>query len=184
MNSARSSEMWSRRSVRRGLILSAGIIAVGGIIGYTAVTTLGVDVPPQFAPESPGFTNAEFTFRNILFNNLLVVGAIVGGVFMMAVPTLSVLMLNGALMGMILALEGPTTTAYLVVPHAVFELAAFTTAGAAAFQPLLGATAFLRDRREELVVSRDFRDAAKLVLLAVGLTMLGAAVEVFVTPRL
>gem|GEM_PF-6198908 len=120
------------------------------------------------------------TFSRIVERNLFVLASVFGGVVTAGFTTVLQLAWNGFRIGLLVRHYDPWILVVLVIPHATLEFAAL----------LLGATisVWLVFRTVQDAMSNEFhlvrnlRGIIPYVALSVGLVLLGAVVEVYITP--
>lgn len=174
---------------------------------YLAVSALALFLPLAFGlvavgrgfarrPDIPAermIPGSTLTASEIFLNNArIVLVVLVGGVLTLSLGAFLVHLLVGVQLGrgigFLVSAYGPTTATVAVVPHGVFEVAAYVVAGGVALR--VAALVFVcRERAERTrpFARLVFGEAATLVCLA-GLALVllatAAVIETTVTPEL
>ena len=173
----------------RELLAAVGIFAFGIIVGVGVVAAdvdllglLGIDDLAELFPE-------ELSALDIFVNNLQAAGLMIIGGLTLGLLTAYALFANGVLIGFVVTPAVAETellgTLLLLVPHGVFELPAIFIAAAIGFRIALLLTDRLRGRRERFRPDRpEQRRLGVLAGVAVGLLVVAAVIEVYVTPTL
>jgi len=122
----------------------------------------------------------------VALNNLFVLAMLYLYGFGFGAPTAKLLFLNGFSIGMIAA-QYPLGKAIIgLLPHGALEVPALILAATCGFK--IGATEILVVKRRSKQAFKELLEAVKstwrLMLLAVALTLTGAFIEVYVTPRI
>jgi len=162
--------------VRCGLAMSIVLIVsfIGGVVYPSSVS------PIDYVRDIMLRANRGETFRRIVKQNLLVLAFVFGGVVTAGFTTVLQLAWNGFRIGLLVRHYDPWILAVLVIPHATLEFAAL----------LLGATISIwlvfktvQDAiSDEFHLVRNLRRIIPGVAFSVGLILLGAIVEVYITP--
>jgi len=183
---------------RRAVLLAAGFMLLGVIIGYVAVTwdpnladalvpqQLREEVAKPLTGELASMGTSPLLSTQIMLNNIRVGVLAFGLGLTFGVGTAYVLAYNGVMLG---ALAAVYHRAHLdiafwatILPHGVIELTAIALSGAAGFTMAL---ALIRPgtlpRRQSLF--RSGPDALGLALGTIPMYMVAGLIEGFVTPR-
>ncbi len=138
--------------------------------------------------------NSEFLELNVvpysldieylLTNNIKSIVLNIGGVFIIGLPSISNLSLNGLIFGLIVETSQMNYKQIILftLPHGIFELPALWLAGAAG---LKGPQVFLRYLRGgEFVTREDVKEYLTLSALSVVLIVIAAWIEANITPKI
>lgn len=169
-----------RALVRCGLAMSIVLI-----ISFIAGAVYPSSVPPSdssdiYARDIMLGANRGETFSRIVEQNLFVLASVFGGVVTAGFTTVLQLAWNGFRIGLLVRHYDPWILAVLVIPHATLEFAAL----------LLGATTsiwlvlrtIMDAIKNEFYLVRNLRRIIPYVAFCAGLILLGAIVEVYITP--
>ncbi|MFB6175916.1 MAG: stage II sporulation protein M [Halobaculum sp.] len=167
------------------LAAAAALFVLGTVVGVLLTAFLpsvsgrvetGVTVLPS---------NGMPTVSTILRHNAVTAVLLAGGVVTLGTTTVLNLLVNGVVQGLLLArgltVTDPVTVGLLFVPHAVFELPALLLAAAAGFRGPREFARYLRGSKQYLFTRQDLRDVLVLGALALGLLVVAACVERYVT---
>lgn len=173
-------------STHRRALAAAVVLLLGGLVlGYAihnpaeATTADGTGLYPFEDPSA----------LDIAVNNLAVAVVLAGGALTVGALTVSGLVYNGFVLGTvvrsILASGGsPGTVAVLILTHGVFELTGLVLAAAIGLSGAGNLLAYLFDRRATVATRSEVVRAARLLLVATVLVLVGAVIEIHVTPAL
>lgn len=178
-----------RRWFRLHLALAVALFVLGMVPGLLLGAALPVAGGPGAGavPASPVLP-AEFTVEAIFLNNVLAVVVNAAGVVTLGVLSALSLLVNGFIVGLVLALAGEAIgwglAVALVVPHGVLELPAFFATSAVAFR--------INHRVVRWLLGRDGKPLTRVELFEVGvlaatvvlLLAVAAWIEVHVTADL
>lgn len=127
---------------------------------------------------------SHINIYTILTNNLKVILLLILGTFLLSIPSIATLLLNGAVFGKFEAFSLVTNFTinphFLIWPHGIFECIAILFAGAVGISLPYQIIKYLR-YGEDILNRSDCEDLLLLVLLSVMLTIVAALVEVYVT---
>lgn len=163
-------------------VLALSVLLVGVAAGWLAVSGLGVRLsPPADTADVFGPTPID-SLVQIAANNWLVAAFQTFAGVAFAVPTVTNLLFNGLVIGVVGGVFDPVAFLALVLPHGIIEIPAIAVAGGMGFH--LGRVAWnsLRGRLTADEVAAEFRRAYYVLLGLAPLFVLAAFIEVFVTP--
>lgn len=153
------------------------------LAGVDLLEQLGISSPEELLPE-----DVELTTWFVFQNNARVLLLLVAGALTLGVLTALVLVFNGVLIGWVVAVAageaGVGLTLALLLPHGVIELPAFWIAAGVAFRLLARPVNYLRGTYEHVYTRAEAGRAALLVVVAIGMMLVAAAIEVHVTPAI
>jgi len=182
------------RSVRRSLdefdrlqtflLAAVGWFTVGFIAGFLIVPDIAADTTSTIGTntEQPALT--FIAGRNLQVALLLLAGGLTFGG-----TTLVTLGWNGFSFGMAAATAAQLgvpieVLAMLVVPHAILEIPAFWIAGTVGWYVPYQFVQYLRERKERPLTRGEIHGLVAMTGVSVGLIVLAAGIEVWVTPAL
>lgn len=193
--SRRRTRRWLRRGIVRGRLISDLYRLRTAIAAATLVMGSGIAI--GYVLHEPGATTAggtPYAFEDpsavdIAVNNLLVLVALVGGALTLGGLTISGLLYNGFVLGTVassLDASGRSVldVAVLIVPHATFELAGLLLGAVVGLAGGANVVRYLLGARRTVVTGAELRRGARLLGVATLLVVLGAVIEIHVTPRL
>lgn len=164
-------------------LLVSGVALGLGILTGISIVSPGTEGVPE--AEYPHLT--EFTLTSILFNNtVIVIVLVVSGVAFLGFATIGLLYINGFIIGV--SILGSTeettllTSVMWIAPHGMFEIAGFIIASAVGLKFSLNIVRYLIEDRTVIIKYSDIRDAGILTGTALVLILIGAVIEVIVTP--
>lgn len=167
-----------------GLFVAATVLGVAlGAAGVDLLELVGVDDLEDLLGD-----DVEFTVAFIVQNNTQAYLVMVAGAITVGSLTALVLVVNGVLVGWVVAdaaaAEGIGLTLALILPHGILELPALFVGAGIGFRLVHVGLAYLRGTRGRLLRRDEL--ARTLLLLAVGWVVLAVAavVEVHVTPAI
>lgn len=187
-----NSQISSRMSYRRWIIVAAGLFAVGMVVGFimpgnsdgllsqeiAALKELGTLLGPF------KITTAIFIF---LKNVLAIMMSFIFSPLLCLLPVIA-LVVNGALISIVseIVIQQESVGFLLagILPHGIFELPALIIGEAASlsFGTMLILAVFKKDMRER--IPANFAQNIKLLILAFLLLVPAAIIETYVTPLL
>lgn len=172
---------------RRALAASTALFLIGCAVGsyVTGDLIAGATSSPLLDQQyDPGI---DFTFVSIYLNNLFVVLTVGLGGFLIGLPTVGMLLLNGMLVGISLRVAlieyADPVVALTLFAHGLVEVPALLLAGAAALRVPVAFTRYLSGR-SELLTENELRDFGIVMAVAIVCVTVAAAFEVYVTPVL
>ncbi|WP_276271357.1 stage II sporulation protein M [Haloarcula litorea] len=178
---------------RRWLALYVPVAALVFGASTLAGFLLGSAIPIESLPTpEAGGSNPFFPDRlttvSIAVNNLRAMLVMLLGAVSIGIVTVFGLVLNGLLIGVVVALAvqelSPVVVLALLVPHGVIEIPALLVVAAVGLRFARLTVRYLRGLEEELVTRRDLREAGWLVAVAAVLILVAAYVEATVTLEL
>lgn len=186
------------RGAWRPLLLSAGLMTLGGLVGFFAIlfdpNLAEALVPAEMRVHEPGVQEGDIIpveFRSffgsyILVNNVWVALQALGYGITLGIGTAVVLFYNGVIIGALAAHYFRAGLSFsfwaLILPHGVLELMAIFLAGAAGFclgWPLVAPGRLSR----RAAFTAGARRAAILLLGSLPFFLVAAAIEGFITPE-
>ncbi|MEF8830539.1 MAG: stage II sporulation protein M [Halobacteriales archaeon] len=175
-----------RRWFRLHLALAVALF----VLGLAPGLLLGAALPPADGagvgtlPASPVLPG-EFTTEAIFLNNILAMTVNAAGVVTLGVLSALSLLVNGFIVGLVLALAGETigwgVAVALVAPHGVLELPAFFATSAVAFRINHRAVRWLLGRDGEPLTRVELFEVGVIAATVVLLLVVAAWIEVHVT---
>jgi uncharacterized membrane protein SpoIIM required for sporulation len=165
-------------------LASLGCVAVGGIVGWRATSSLGLSIPIGGDVGSVFGSFPLGTFFNLAVNNWLVAVDLAYSGLAVGIPAIVGLAFNGLVVGALGGVFDPVAFVALVAPHGIVEIPAIVVGGALGLW--LGGVALgvLRGRRNGDDVAAAIRRAYRVLLGLVPLFVLAAFVEAFLTPAI
>jgi len=170
----------------RYVVLSGAVFALGIVAGALLVDVIGLRA--LFGGRDLGGAFPEPTVGLLVVNNGIVILILVLSSLTLGLLTVGVLVYNGVIVGYVATLvarEGGLDVVVIgLAPHGVIEIPAFFFASAVAFRfthQVLGAAL---GRREDVMTSRELREAVVMVVLALALIPVAAYVEAEITTAL
>ena len=165
----------------------AGVLFAVGIVAGALLVDV-VDLALLFGGQDLGSAFPEPTVGLLVVNNTIVIVLLVVSSLSLGLVTVAILVYNGVIVGYVATLvarEGGLDVVVLgLAPHGILEIPAFLFASAVAFRfthQVLGAAL---GRREDVMTSREFREAVVMVGLALALIPVAAYVEAEITTAL
>jgi len=163
-----------------------GVSMVGG---YLDVDTGSVE--SQWGTgESPitGPGDLQISSLDLFQNNILVGTVALLGTFLLSLPSIGILVMNGFFIGANIGIASANGNlhilAILVLPHGVLEIPAIWFAVAASLRVTVSLLQHLRGRTESVLTEETVENILSLVVLTVTMLAVAAIIEVQVTTRL
>lgn len=169
---------------RAGIVASAVVMLVGFGIGFLT------HEPATATSAGPGpFSFDDPTWLTLAANNLIVATTLVAGGMTLGAVSLSVLLYNGFLVGIVvktLLSQGVPAhrIAAAVAPHGLLEIPALLLAGGVGLYYAGTLWQYILERRDTPVTKAEIVDGLWLFAIAAGGIVVAAVIEVHVTPRL
>lgn len=172
--------------VRRPLGVAILLLLTGLGVGYV------LHDPSAGSSVADGGSLYDFedpTVLDIAANNLAVMVLLVGGCLTLGALTVSGLVYNGFVLGTVvksLVASGEPLWAVLalILPHAIAELTGLLVAAAVSLGIVRDLLLYLVAARDDAVTVSELWSAGRLALAATVLVLVGALIEVHVTPAL
>lgn len=178
------------RLFRRWLLyyvpVAALILSLSVLVGYA----LGSQIPAEWL-QNPGTTGenpfmpAELTTISLTVNNLGALLVMALGAVSLGTMTVLSLVLNGLLIGVVVAVAlnqvSPVVVAALIVPHGIIEIPALLIVAAVGLRFGWQTIQYIRGRTGELVTGQDIREAGWLLATAAVLIVIAAYIEANLT---
>ncbi len=134
------------------------------------------------------YSVANLTFASILKTNLVVIAQLLVGSFLFGLTTFLSVGVNGYHLGSYTAtaILNRSFDKFLVltIPHAIFEIPAIITAGAAGFKIPCEIIRYLLGKKERILTKEDIKEYLTLALISIILIVIAAWVEANVTLRI
>jgi len=170
----------------RYVLLSAVLFGLGIVIGALIVDV--VSLSALFGGRTIGEAFPEPSIGLLVVNNTVVLLLLVASSLTLGLGTAVILVYNGVIVGFVATLvarEGGLEIVVIgLVPHGIVEIPAFFLASAVAFRfshQVIGAAI---GGREDVMTSRELREAIVVVALALVLIPIAAYIEAEVTTAL
>lgn len=170
----------------RYVLLSGALFTLGIVVGALVVDV--VSLSALFGGRTLGETFPKPTVELLVVNNTVVLLLLVASGLTLGLGTVAILVYNGVIVGFVATLVARRSGLEIIVvglvPHGILEIPAFLFASAVAFRfshQVLGAAL---GRREDVMTSRELREAAVVVGLALVLVPIAAYVEAEITTTL
>ena len=165
-------------------VASLACVAVGGVAGWTATSSIGLNLPVGSEIGTVFGTFPVGTFLNLAANNWLVAVDLAYSGLAAGVPAVVSLGFNGLVIGAVGGAFDPIAFLALVAPHGVVEVPALVIGGAAGLH--LGGVGIgaLRGRHDDGDVAAAIRRIYRVLLGLVPLFVFAAFVEAFLTPAI
>ena len=157
---------------------------------YFASAIIGAIIRLQFPTNGPNDTSLPQVpgAADIFLTNLTVLLILVAGGFLLALPTILSLILNGIAFGSVVAAileEGSVWTVALVVgPHGLFELSGIWLAAAIGMSIAGRIIGYCCGGIQQPLDPQSVRMWTRVLLIALGLIAVGGIVEAFLTPTI
>lgn len=171
--------------VKIPLLLSVLFFSIGFLYGF-AMTCCGVS-STEFSNSLNGANRerlSQIDIYTILTNNLKVILLLVLGMFLLGIPSVVTLLLNGAVFGKLEAFSLVTNFTInpqlLIWPHGIFECIAILSAGAVGISLPYQIINYLRCG-EDILNRSNCENLLLLILFSVMLAIVAALVEVYIT---
>jgi uncharacterized membrane protein SpoIIM required for sporulation len=164
------------------IVLSLGIFILGITIGWVAVSGFSVPSSPATDVRNVFGPFPVDVFVQIAANNWYVAAHEIFAGLAFAVPTITNLLLNGLLVGVLGGLSPPVMFTALVLPHGIIEIPALALAGGVGLH--LGRVVWrgLRGRITTDEVASEIGQAYEILLGLTFVFVVAAFIEVFITP--
>lgn len=165
-------------------IAGLGTFAVGFWAGWAAIAPYGIQIEPAEDVAEIFGPFPVATFVDIAANNWLVAIAGSHAGLALGIPTIAVLLFNGALGGALAGVYEPIPFLALVAPHGIIEVPAIAVAGGVGFY--LGYVAW-KGIRGHWPAERVAETLAEAYWVLLGLLLpfvVAAFIEAFLTPRI
>jgi stage II sporulation protein M len=166
--------------------VAALILSLSVLVGYA----LGSQIPADWL-QNPGTTGenpfmpAELTTISLTVNNLGALLVMALGAVSLGTMTVLSLVLNGLLIGVVVAVAlnqvSPVVVAALIVPHGIIEIPALLIVAAVGLRFGWQTIQYIRGRTGELVTGQDIREAGWLLATAAVLIVIAAYIEANLT---
>ncbi|MFD1598502.1 stage II sporulation protein M [Halobellus rarus] len=165
-------------------LASLGLVAIGGIAGWRATSSIGPPIPIGGDVGSVFGSFPLGTFFNLAVNNWLVAADLAYSGLAIGIPAAVGLAFNGLVVGAVGGVFDPVAFVALVAPHGIVEIPAIVVGGALGLW--LGGVALgvLRGRRDGDDVAAAIRRTYRVLLGLVPLFVFAAFVEAFLTPAI
>ena len=163
---------------------SLGCLAAGGVAGWTATASVGLDIPIGSEVGTVFGAIPLGTFLNLATNNWLVAVDLAYSGLAAGVPAVVSLGFNGLVIGAVGGAFDPVAFVALVAPHGVVEVPALVIGGAAGLRLGGVAVGALRGRHDDGDVAAAIRRTYRVLLGLVPLFVVAAFVEAFLTPAI
>lgn len=173
------------RWFRWHLAVALAVFLASGFAGYAVLDALPIEDLAALAPSDSPLP--EFGFRPILFNNLrvlllLFLGSVTGGLI-----ALFVLVVNGAVVGGVVAVVSQETAWSVIlaalVPHGVVELSAFFVAAAVGLRVPHRVARYLLGYEDTPLTRVEAFELAVIGVATALMIAVAAWIEVAVTPE-
>ena len=163
---------------------SLACVAAGGVAGWTATASIGLDFPIGSDIGNVFGTLPLGTFLNLATNNWTVAVDVAYSGLAVGIPAVVGLGFNGVVIGAVGGVIDPVVFLALIAPHGVVEVPALVIGGAAGLH--LGGVAIgtLRGRHDNGDVAAAIRRTYRVLLGLVPLFVVAAFVEAFLTPAI
>jgi len=191
LRSSLRARTWRRAIVqnRRLILFCALVMGVSMVGGYLDVDTGSVE--SQWGTgESPitGPGDLQISSLDLFQNNILVGTVALLGTFLLSLPSIGILVMNGFFIGANIGIASANGNlhilAILVLPHGVLEIPAIWFAVAASLRVTVSLLQHLRGRTESVLTEETVENILSLVVLTVTMLAVAAIIEVQVTTRL
>lgn len=173
---------------RKLLYAATGVFLLGVVFGLAMPLPDENTLTEHGEVLEPNVDYETISFTEILTNNLVVGGFLVGGSATAGLTTVVNLLFNGLFLAFALrsmAANGHVLgIVYAVAPHAVIEYPAYLIAGGAGFKMPYELLQYLRRRKEYIINREEFVELLYLIVLAGVLIVLGSIVESTLTTHL
>ena len=165
-------------------VASLACVAAGGVAGWTATSSIGLDFPVGSEIDTVFGTFPLGTFLNLATNNWLVAVDLAYSGLAAGVPAIVSLGFNGLVIGAVGGAFDPVAFLALVAPHGVVEVPALVIGGAAGLH--LGGVGIgtVRGRYDDRDVAGAVRRTYRVLLGLVPLFVVAAFIEAFLTPAI
>ena len=163
-------------------VASLACVVAGGVAGWTATSSIGLDLP---VGSEIGTVFGAFplgTFLNLATNNWLVAVDLAYSGLAAGVPAVVSLGFNGLVIGAVGGAVDPVAFLALVAPHGIIEVPALVIGGAAGLHLGGVGLGFLRGRHDDSDVATAIRRIYRVLLGLVLLFVVAAFIEAFLTP--
>ena len=163
-------------------ISSFAIFILGFIIGWIAVSGINTEIPPMTDVRNLFGTFPVDVFVQLAANNWYVAANEVFAGVAFAVPTVTNLLFNGLIVGVVGGMVPPIVFAALVLPHGIIEIPALALAGGVGLH--LGHVVWrgVRGRTTTDEVADEIGQAYNVLLGLALLFVIAAFIEAFITP--
>lgn len=158
---------------------------LGVLLGAALAQWVSLSDLADLAGEGGTFLPARITVSTIAVNNLLALGVTALGLVTVGLVSVLVLLLNGLVVGLVVALgAGETSLALmlvLIVPHGIVELPAFWLVAGIAFRVYHRLARYVVGRDDRFLDRQEVFEAVVLLGVAVLMILVAAVIEVHVT---
>jgi uncharacterized membrane protein SpoIIM required for sporulation len=163
-------------------VLSFGIFMFGVVIGWIAVSGLNAEISPTTDVRNLFGSFPVDVFVQLAANNWYVAANEVFAGVAFAVPTVTNLLLNGLIVGVVGGMTAPIAFAALVLPHGIIEIPALALAGGVGLH--LGRVVWrgIQGRTTTDEVADEIGRAYDVLLGLALLFVIAAFIEAFITP--
>jgi uncharacterized membrane protein SpoIIM required for sporulation len=163
-------------------LISFGIFIIGGIIGWVTVSGINAEISPTTDVRNLFGPFPVDVFVQLAANNWYVAANEVFAGVAFAVPTITNLLLNGLIVGVVGGMATPIVFVALVLPHGIIEIPALALAGGVGLH--LGQVVWrgIQGRITTDEVADEIGRAYDVLLGLALLFVIAAFIEAFITP--
>lgn len=166
---------------------AAGWFFLGALLGVALAQGMTIEDLARFAGENGSLLPDRITVTTIAVNNLVAFGVNALGLVTVGLASVLMLLLNGVVLGLVVALGASETSVTLmlalILPHGVVELSAFWLMAGIVFRVYHRLARYVVGWDDEFLGRQEVFEAGVLVVVAVLMIVVAAVIEVHVTPR-